>query len=1034
MKDTTQRQVVQMPQRNLLTQLRSRLILSIAALVFSLLLSASAGIYVSFNQQQLGTNKVTLHDNVNGLLEGLVNQETGLRGYVATNDNAFLEPYASGQVQYNTDLQKVKDVVLNNPDFRATEGALTQVEERAADWSTTFADVQLADMRNSNLTAARDTKTNLQGKALFDAIRGATDRLRQTSDSDLSALQTRANIINYSILGLALLLTILVISWLWYTFNRFTRLQRTQMENLKTIAEDFGRGNLSTRFEEGADVEFNQVGRTFNVMAQTLQEQQEILRDRDILEQVSQLNAILTESLDLTNLMELFFHRIFTLLDLQVAALYLYNPQQKTLVLFASYGAQKGSVQNSFAFGEGFIGRVAQEREPLFISSRKQNNSNFQVRTLVGAVLPADLYDLPLIHGNELLGVLAVGSIYSINDQARNVLNVISSTLASSVHNAQAYERIQTQTQELIRSAEQQEKSNRELRQQRDELTVLNAALEEANRVRSQFLSTMSHELRTPLTSIIGFSQMLLRPSAKTPLNERQTANIERILKNAQHLLSLINDVLDLAKIESGRMDINTVEINLHEMISSLLDETRSLAVERHLQLIEEIPDDIPTIETDPRKLHQILLNLVSNALKFTEKGSVTVKVTKQLHVTEEKGDIEQVVISVIDTGIGIPLEKQEYIFDAFYQVDGSNSRNYGGTGLGLAIVRELTTLLGGKVEIQSQPGQGSTFSIVLPLTARDQRFIQDLRLNTLSEHSMAMLTSRPVSTQPKAPESLPSTSYLDTENGQHLIVAIDDNADVLQLITAALEQSPYRVVGVQDSTQALSVVQKLQPKAITLDVMMPKMNGWQILHQLKSNPATAPIPVILLTVLEDRSAGYVLGADEYLVKPVARDALLNVLQQLTSRGLPPFSEGGSPPQETEVTHVSLLEDNRASEGAKSILLIHHEQDVQNLVERLVRDTGYSLQTTTHDQDVVKLIEQTHPDLLMMLIQLGDNKHLLSEQSGTIQKLLPEGASSPTSAERSGPISLGGDQQKMPSSEKTTLPSYSERDFNCENV
>ncbi len=284
-----------------------------------------------------------------------------------------------------------------------------------------------------------------------------------------------------------------------------------------------------------------------------------------------------------------------------------------------------------------------------------------------------------------------------------------------------------------------------EVLQQRDELLVLNEALEEANRVRSQFLSTMSHELRTPLASIIGFSQMLLEDAVKASLNQRQQSNLERILKNGQHLLSLINDVLDLSKIEAGRMDVTSTQVNVKELLTSVVEETQSMAIEQHLALRVEVEEGIDCLETNPMKVHQILLNLLSNALKFTEKGEVIISARRMIS-SDTHGD--RVALAVKDSGIGIPVDIQERIFEPFYQADGSYTRKFGGTGLGLSIVRQLTTLLGGTIEVKSAPGQGSTFTVLLPIKAVHQPFEQhSLRLHPAQPEEV--LTISPSSDEP---------------------------------------------------------------------------------------------------------------------------------------------------------------------------------------------------------------------------------------------------------------------------------------------
>ena len=457
-----------------------------------------------------------------------------------------------------------------------------------------------------------------------------------------------------------------------------------------------------------------------------------------------------------------------------------------------------------------------------------------------------------------------------------------SSTLAHDIsEQKQMLEELATRSREL-------ERTNSELRHQSEELTQVNSALEEANRVRSQFLSTMSHELRTPLASIIGFCQLLLEEANIANFTQRQRQNLERILKNGKHLLGLINQVLDLAKIEVGRMNANASQVNVRELLTSVVEETQSIAITQNVVLRAAVEKGVGSLESDPMKLRQILINLVSNALKFTEQGEVTVS-ARRVGVTDTEAD--HIALAVKDTGIGIPPDIQEHIFEPFYQADGSNTRQFGGTGLGLSIVSQLTTLLGGNIAVTSAPGHGSTFTVILPIRVADQQLEQnDLPLYPVPLQGVPRLL--PSSSRQFAPavpqerlEVAAQKEGIGTE--QKLVLAVDDNPDVLLLIQSALEYSPYDVVAVQDPSKVLEMVHTLHPCAITLDVMMPNLNGWQLLHQLKSDPATAGIPVVMLTVLSERTTGYVLGADEYLIKPFDRNALLNTLGRLVTVTFP---------------------------------------------------------------------------------------------------------------------------------------------------
>ena len=950
-------------QRSLVGRLRNGLIAPIALLLLGLILCVSAGVYASVSQYNLGEQKVAIQENLDGMLSSMIDQETGVRGYITTNNTTFLDPYTSGRPNYLSYLQQLKSAT-NNASFNNSSAAISNADNRATDWYNNYATVQIRNIESGNLATARSEATSAEGKAAFDAFRTAIGQLQEIVNIDITTLQSQVNAINTAAIVFVVLLSIVAIIVLWRVFNGLTDNLRDQLATLQTTTAQVGSGNLAARVPDLSYNELSQLGRTFNTMATKLQDQQSALQERDIMESVQELNSILTKSLDVESLTKEFIRTVLVRLNLQIGVLYLYDHPTRQLNMFAAQGVDNQHVQGDFQLGEGLVGQVAQSRKTLYLSSRDGGEKGpFSVRTALGTVLPTGLYHLPLADGKDLLGVLVVGSVYPMNENARNVLDVVASNLTAALSNTQAYRHIQEQAEELEKRSREQESANIALRRQRDDLTVLNAALEDANKARSQFLSTMSHELRTPLTSILGFSQILLRNSDS--FNSRQKSNIERILKNGQHLLSLINDVLDLAKIEAGRMDVNNSEVDVPEMLSSVVEETHSIAAEQKLDLHWSVEEGIRSIETDPIKLRQILLNLISNALKFTEKGSVTVtaKRVEPLVATNtsseraESGDVEQVAISVQDTGIGISQEMQERIFEAFYQVDGSNTRKYGGTGLGLSIVRQLTALLGGKLELQSIPDQGSTFTIYLPIRARALRIEQqDTRLN-----------SGALSIQGKSPTTnVIETLEEENEQDQRLVLAIDDNPDVLSLINNALENSQYKVVGINDSTKAVEMIQRLQPVAVTLDVMMPEVNGWQILHQLRANPATSTIPVIMLTVLEDRSAAHVLGADEYLVKPVERDSLLNTLRQVAlHKTLAPVPASSIVAEQVETINGS---SSDVATLQQPFLVLNTERSAREMLERVLSEAGLTVKTASSELQMLDIIQNSKPDVIILRV------------------------------------------------------------------
>ncbi len=954
-------------QRSLVGRLRNGLIAPISLLLIGLVLCVSAGIFASISQYNLGEQKVTIQENLDGMLTSMIDQETGVRGYISTNNSTFLDPFNTGRPQYLSYLQQLKNAT-NNTSFSNTSALITNADNQASDWYNNYATVQIRNMQAGDLTTARSERTSAAGKASFDAFRSAMGQLQAIVNSDITNLQTQVNAINIAAIVFVVVLSIIAIVVLWRVFNGITNNLRDQLAMLQTTTAQVGSGNLAARVPDLSYNELSQLGRTFNTMTTKLQDQQSALQERDIMESVQELNSILTKSLDVESLTKEFIRTVLVRLNLQVGVLYLYDHPTRQLTLFAAQGVDNQHIQGDFQLGEGLVGQVAQSRKTLYLSSRDGGEKGpFSVRTALGTVLPAGLYHLPLADGKNLLGVLVVGSVYPMNENARNVLDVVASNLTAALSNTQAYRHIQEQAEELEKRSREQETANIALRRQRDDLTVLNAALEDANKARSQFLSTMSHELRTPLTSIIGFSQILLRTSDSAGFNQRQKSNIERILKNGQHLLSLINDVLDLAKIEAGRMDVNNSEVDVSEMLAAVVEETHSIAAEQKLNLQWSVEEGISFIETDPIKLRQILLNLISNALKFTEKGSVTVTARHAASLVSKdsmperaesgyNSDVDRIAISVQDTGIGISQEMQERIFEAFYQVDGSNTRKYGGTGLGLSIVRQLIALLGGKLELQSTPDKGSTFTIYLPVRARALRIEQhDTRLNS------GALSIQGKSSTANVIEMIEEGDDQD----QRLILAIDDNPDVLSLINNALENSPYKVVGINDSTKAVEMIQRLQPVAVTLDVMMPEVNGWQILNQLRSNPATATIPVIMLTVLEDRSAAHVLGADEYLVKPVERDSLLNTLRQVAlHKTLAPITASSVVAEQVETTNGS----SDVATIQQPFLVLNTERSAREMLERVLSEAGLTVKTASSELQMLDIVQNSKPDVIILRV------------------------------------------------------------------
>jgi signal transduction histidine kinase/DNA-binding response OmpR family regulator len=380
--------------------------------------------------------------------------------------------------------------------------------------------------------------------------------------------------------------------------------------------------------------------------------------------------------------------------------------------------------------------------------------------------------------------------------------------------------------------------SQRDLALARDEALA-------ANRAKSVFLASMSHELRTPLNAVIGYSE-LLAEEAEDAGHEFYLEDLGRILDSGQHLLRLINDVLDLSKIEAGKIELFAEPINIAALLRQVADAIQPLIGTNDNQLEVLDMDNTLTMHSDVTRIRQILFNLLSNSAKFTSKGSILLS-------SSYDRDLENVTFTVTDTGIGMTEEQIGGIFEAFSQADASTTRDYGGTGLGLAITKRFCSMLGGDVSVTSEPGKGTEFRVVLPLNLPDK--------------------APPESTEPTSDSVQPTA-------GKALVLVVDDEPTACDLMNRYLVQEGYAVIIATSGEDCLRLAREMRPDVITLDVMMPEMDGWTVLSRLKASKELASIPVVLVTSLDESNLGYTLGAADYINKPVDRGALAALLQR----------------------------------------------------------------------------------------------------------------------------------------------------------
>jgi GAF domain-containing protein/DNA-binding response OmpR family regulator len=393
-----------------------------------------------------------------------------------------------------------------------------------------------------------------------------------------------------------------------------------------------------------------------------------------------------------------------------------------------------------------------------------------------------------------------------------------------------------------------------------DEIQDKSQQLEIASKHKSQFLASMSHELRTPLNAIIGVTEMLLE-DARDFKREDELEPLARVVGAARHLLALINDILDLSKIEAGRMELHLETFPLAPVIEDVAKTIEPMAGKNSNRMVIDCPGDLGAIHADQMRFRQALLNLASNANKFTEKGTVTIA-ARPLEV----GGRDSIAIAVTDTGIGMSEEQMGRLFQEFSQADSSTTRKYGGTGLGLAISRHFCRLMGGDIAVESQLGQGSTFTIRLPRVVSTEIVPKDIGPEDSARRTEARGT--------------PAHAIAE-DTDEPLILVVDDDATARDVVVRHLERAGFAAVAARGGQEGLRLVRELRPAAVTLDIMMPDLDGWTVLAAIKGDPALASTPVVLMSIIEEKNRGYALGAADYLVKPVDRGKLVETLSHI---------------------------------------------------------------------------------------------------------------------------------------------------------
>ena len=684
-------------------------------------------------------------------------------------------------------------------------------------------------------------------------------------------------------------------------------------------AELIGKGNLRHRLKIETNDEIEQLAEEFNRMAVHLEESHTTLEQRvaDRTKELSALNTIaltVNRSLDLQEILDSTLEKILDVMYVETGIIHTWDAAQGRTILIAHRGLTHEQVRSAAKVEPG---------DPISRKAARLGNA-----VVIEEADLQDYTDSPLVQGgcrsilcipvnskNQTVATLTIASTTPRRfiPSDLQLLSSIGNQMGTAIDNATLYARERTTVERL----------------------------REIDRLKSEFLSNVSHELRLPLTSILGFSELLLDriPGDLTPDQDDYVRNIQ---ESGQHLLEIINNLLNLSKLRSGKMEIHFHPFDLASLIDGIKRTTAPLVAKKGVSLETRVDPEAASLYTDEGKIKQILLNLLSNAIKFTPTGG-EIRVRSRLTTLHDR---PAVAIAVSDTGIGIRPEDKVKIFEAFQQLDGSYSRDYPGTGLGLSISKQFLELIGGRIDVESEYGRGSTFTITLPMQGASMaspaipREIPPAPATEDSKPSALPIPDRlpawrPAEINPAGSSTLPR------------ILVVEDDPTVERLLTLCFNQEGYHVDHATDGEEAVEKAVLLKPFAITLDIMLPREDGWSVLQKLKQLPETKDIPVIIVSIIENRELGFSLGAADYFTKPIDRKAILESLKKFDL-------------------------SSTIKRKPVNILVIDDDPKILEMMSAILESEGYGVLRARQAMEGIDLAIEIQPDLILLDLLLPD--------------------------------------------------------------
>ncbi len=869
---------------------------------------------------------IEVNDLANKIQKNILEMETGMRGYVIAGDEEYLESYHLGNRSWQDNYNKLHSLLEENG---SQQRHLEKINPMILNWVTNSGEYVINQKNENNVSALNEFFEKKTGKTHMDEIRTQFDSFLANEKKLTAERIDRLNESNRNLIitlyAIIISVTVITISTAFILSNSIVNTITQVVKTIKDITDSESDLDLTTRIEVKAHDETQELAGAMNNLLSSLEKQSWVQKS------MMDISAMYQEITNITELTQSFITKLAPMLQAAYGVVYIRrsNGREIHYVKVAGYAItdeERGA--ESFRLGEGLIGQAALDKRIFLIDQLPEEH--IKVTSGLGASSPRNLLIAPILVDGRVEAVVEFAALQPFLSQHLTLLDQLQDKFGSAISNVtgrmeverllaesqQLTEELQVQSEELQAQSEEMQMQQEQLKttnelleeqkqfaeqrafdlkKAKDELENYSLKLEKSSQYKSDFLANMSHELRTPLNSILILSQMLMENNPEMDMSQvREYSSV--VFTSGKDLLRLIDDILDLSKIEAGKIEILTDEVNVTELPQMMKNLFDPVAAQKNLLFEVQTEADVPSvILTDGKRLQQILKNLLSNAFKFTEQGSVTVrialadteKVEGLLYLREE---VPVLAISVTDTGIGIPLDKQEIIFDAFQQVDGTTNRQYGGTGLGLSICREFINLLGGSIEVQSEPHKGSTFTIYVPsfLEPGDHDVVNVNALAATEVAASASETKREIEDQEEEVE-LPLVEAIEDRcpdeqlfKGKKVLLVEDDGRNILALVTT-LKRKGIAVQVAENGQQAIEILQERSDfDLIFMDIMMPVMGGYEAMKAIRNDLGMHRIPIIALTAKAmkgERDKCMEAGASDYIMKPLNIDQLFSLMR-----------------------------------------------------------------------------------------------------------------------------------------------------------